>query len=381
MLLLVCAIACQKPSPVGPKEDPEEEAVTLSIVDKNATPETKALYSNLWNIQKSGFMFGHFDDLMYGRYWYGDEGGSDTKAVCGDYPAVLGVDIATLMDDRLSPSEENNLRLKCIKKAYDMGMAIIACAHLDNPLTGGDAWDNSNKTVVKEILTEGSPTRVKFLSWLDNLASLALSLKGSDGKNIPLIFRPFHEHSQSWSWWGSTCTSKEEFIGLWQMTISYLRDTKGVHNLIYAISPQMDSKKTEDDFFFRYPGDEWVDFIGMDCYQGINVAVFLNNIKLLSKISQDKKKPVGVTETGVEGFTAEDYWTVNIHAPLTGRRISMVVTWRNKYVSDEKDKHYFSVYPGHPSEKDFLKMYKEPNSFFCSDLPDMYTTAQGVSIN
>ena len=33
-----------------------EEVKELSIVDKNATSETKALYSNLWAIQSKGFM-------------------------------------------------------------------------------------------------------------------------------------------------------------------------------------------------------------------------------------------------------------------------------------------------------------------------------------
>ena len=132
-----------------------------------------------------------------------------------------------------------------------------------------------------------------------------------------------------------------------------------MHNFIYAISPQMDSAKTVDDFYFRWPGDEWVDFVGMDCYQGINNAVFVTNLKAISKVSLAKLKPCGVTETGVEGFTATDYWTTNIHAPLTGRRVSMVVTWRNKYDPMESGTHYFSVFPGHPSERDFVKMYNQ----------------------
>jgi len=60
--------------------------VELSIVDKQTTAQTKALYANLWTIADKGFMFGHHDDLWYGRYWYNEPGGSDTKAVCGDYP-------------------------------------------------------------------------------------------------------------------------------------------------------------------------------------------------------------------------------------------------------------------------------------------------------
>ena len=384
MPLALAFCACSKAEP-GLSEGGESTGpVTLSMVDKNASDETKALYSNLWTIQKTGWMFGHHDDLMYGRYWYGTEGGSDTKAVCGDYPAVYSFDFAEIMDDRHdNPASvtANELRRKCMVEAYDRGMVLTACMHINNPLTGGDSWDNSSREVAAEILKDGSETNVKFKEWLDRLADFANNLKGSDGKVIPVIFRPFHEHTQSWSWWGSSCTTEGEFKALWKFTVDYLRDTKGVHSFIYAISPQMDNAKTEDDFYFRWPGDDYVDFIGMDCYQGINNSVFVNNLKVLSMISKKKLKPCGVTETGVEGFTAEDYWLTNIAAPMAGRNMSLLVTWRNKYVTEETDKHYFSVYPGHPSEDSFIEMYERADTYFCEDLPDMYTMADDVTIN
>lgn len=360
----------------------ESGSIVLTLADPDATAETKALYSNLWAIREQGYMFGHHDDLIYGRYWYGEEGRSDTKEVCGDYPAVLSVDFAEIIDDRfLSNSTDKALKLKAVKDAYDRGMLSIVCLHLDNPLTGGDAWDNSSKQVVQQILTEGSTTRATYMVWMDRLAETLSALKGSDGKTIPIVLRPYHEHTQGWSWWGSSCTTEQEFKDLWQWTVKYLRDTKGIHNVIYAIAPQMDSQKTDDDFLYRWPGDEWVDFIGMDCYQGINNAVFTSNLKAISRVSTAKKKPCGVTETGVEGFTKATYWTENIHAPMTGRKVSLLVTWRNKYVgSNESDTHYFSVYPGHPSEADFVKMYRQSNTIFCGDLPDMYSMAEGVTV-
>ncbi len=54
---------------------------------------------------------------------------------------------------------------------------------------------------------------------------------------------------------GSKCTTEEEFVGFWRMTVRYLRDTKGVHNFIYAISPQMDAVygNTRDRLLFRWP--------------------------------------------------------------------------------------------------------------------------------
>jgi len=378
VLLLPALVCCKKPD--DPKTDPEETKVVLTLADPNATAETKALYANLWALRDKGWMFGHHDDLMYGRKWYGTEGGSDTKDVCGDYPGVYGLDFSTFMDDRVSSSaEENALRLKCMKEAYDRGMVILACMHLDNPLTGGDAWDNKNNQVVAEILKDGSTTQQKFNGWLDRLVTLAKGLKGSDGKLIPVIIRPFHEHTQGWSWWGSTCTTEREFIGLWQYFVMYMRKA-GVHNFIYAISPQMDSRKVESDFLYRWPGDEYVDFIGMDCYQGINNNVFVNNLKVLSTLSETKKKPAGVTETGVEGFKVEDYWITNIAAPMAGRKMSLLVTWRNKYDPTGSGNHYFSVFPGHVSVPSFMTLYERSDTYFCEDLPPMYQPVANITV-
>ena len=358
------------------------EHVTLKIVDKDATPQTKALLANLWKIADRGWMFGHHDDLWYGRYWYNEPGASDTKAVCGDYPAVFSVDFAEIMDNRYG-SSANQIRRRVILEARERGEVILACAHLNNPKTGGDSWDNSSNEVVKEILTEGTSTRTKYLSWLDRLADFALGLKDSEGELVPVILRIYHEHTQGWSWWGSSCTTAQDFIDFWRLTVKYLRDTKGVHNFLYAISPQMDAvyPDARDRLLFRWPGDDWVDFIGMDCYHGTGNSAFISNLEALEALSLAKQKPCGVTEDGLESFTQSDFWSRYLMAPIGEKRISMVTMWRNKYVgNNESDKHYFSVYPGHPSEEDFRKMYSSPRTLFSADLPDMYALPDGYEI-
>ena len=385
LLILLAAVplafSCGRDDPAGPDEP--DEPVALTLADPDATSETKALYSNLWAIREKGWIFGHQNDLINGRKWQYTEGGSDTKEVCGDYPGIFAVDVASFMDGRRVPlqsQEENPVKLRTIREAYDRGMVVMACMHLNNPLTGGDSWDKSSNQVVAEILKEGSATQVLFDSWLDNLADLAKSLKGSDGVQIPIILRPFHEHGHEWSWWGSTCTTAAEYIGLWHYLVDGMK-ARGVHNFIYAISPAINGKAgSEGDFLYRWPGDDYVDFLGMDCYIGINNTVFLNNLKLLRSVSDAKQKPAGVTEIGVKGFQNANYWTENIAAPMAGRKMSMLVTWSNKYDPFELEKVYYSVYPGHPSEKSFRELYERSDTYFCRDLPPMYRMAENIIV-
>ena len=313
----------------------------------------------------------------------------DTKDICGDYPAVFSVDLGAVMDDRsLSENgiKENAIRKRVIVESYDRGEVITACIHINNPLTEGDSWDNSRNDVVKEILNEGGSTNAKYKVWLDRLAAFALQLRGSDGKLIPVIFRPYHEHTQNWSWWGRTCTTEKEYVHLWQYTINYLKDTKGVHSFIYAISPQMDSPKSKEEFLYRWPGNEYVDFIGMDCYHGLNPVTFSINLSVLSKLSNELKKPCGVTETGVEGLLDSNgkpytrYWTEQILIPSVRQTVSMIVMWRNKFDPNEEGHHFYSVFEGHPSASNFNAMYSHPGTYFSKDLPNMYKMAQEVTV-
>ena len=67
------------------------------------TQETENLLANLKKIPSKGIMLGHHDDTVYGIGWEGEEGRSDVKSVCGDYPAVISFDLGELELGEMPP--------------------------------------------------------------------------------------------------------------------------------------------------------------------------------------------------------------------------------------------------------------------------------------
>ncbi len=352
----------------------KNQVTELSMVDKLATPETKALYANLWLIQQKGVMFGHHDYPSYGIGWRGDNDRSDVKDLVGDHPAVYSLDMNGI----------NQKKIDFIKAAYKRGGVSMLVWHQGNPLTEGPdtkypvgtAWDNTK--VVDQILQEGSVMNIKYKKRLDDVAEALLSMKDDNGRLIPVIFRPLHEHTQSWNWWGSSATTEDEFISFWKFIIHYLRDIKGVHNVIYAISPQMDDvyNNAKSRLMFRWPGDDYVDLLGMDCYHGRKTEAFISNLKSLSELSSILKKPVGVTETGLENNHTSTYWTEAVLAPLKDNISCMVVAWRN-----DNPKHAFGPYIGDTSANDFKVFYRDEHTLFEKDLPNMYVMPNNIVVN
>jgi mannan endo-1,4-beta-mannosidase len=54
-------------------------------------------------------------------------------------------------------------------------------------------------------------------------------------KGLMLIVCPFHEFDGDWFWWGKAHSSVADYKTLYQFTVTYLRDSLGVHNFLYAM--------------------------------------------------------------------------------------------------------------------------------------------------
>ena len=91
-----------------------------------------------------------------------------------------------------------------------------------------------------------------------------IGLKDDKGIPIPFIFRPFHEHSGSFFWWGTNICTDQQYSALWRYTVGFLRDKKNIHNILYAYNT--DRVTTLEQYMRGYPGDDIIDMLSLDMY-------------------------------------------------------------------------------------------------------------------
>src|SRR5690606_12616816 len=166
------------------------------------------------------------------------DGKSDFKDVTGGYPAVVGWEIGDVelgKSYNLDSVYFENMR-KFVRQTAERGGVSTFSWHANNIATGGNAWDCKQDTVVKSILP-GGVHHEEYLRWLSKVGDFFLSLTDDEGKLIPVVFRPYHEHTGSWFWWGADQCTPDEYKALWKMTIDYFQQEKQIHHILYCYSP------------------------------------------------------------------------------------------------------------------------------------------------
>jgi mannan endo-1,4-beta-mannosidase len=347
-------------------------------IDKNATKETKALYKNLKDISKRSILFAHQHSTEYGHGWSGDANRSDVKSVTGSFPAMVGVDFSGFSGRPAVDIEKAKKSLwKIVVDTYNRGGVTTAAWHFSNPASeGGFYWKEGVSVAAMSLIKPGGSKHEEYKKILENIADFAHSVKGNDGKLAPMIFRPYHEFDGDWFWWGKPYTSREDFIAVWQFTVSYLKDTLGVHNFIYAFSP--DNKfNSEEEFLERFPGNDYVDLVGMDNYGDFgrdgnyNVERAITKLKIVSDYGIKNNKLAALTETGLESIPNTTWWTETLLRVVKAEKMQLcyVLVWRNDAQSHT---HYYAPFPGQISVPDFLKFYNDPYTLFEKDLKKIY---------
>ena len=413
---------------------------SIPTVDSSATDETKALFIKLWTLADSNqTLFGHQDDTYFGATWRDIPGrsdvleasASDTLDIAGSYPAVYGWEIGGLESG--GPNNGDGVPFDRIREeivaGYQRGGVITISWHMYNPITwelvGTDPDNNQlgtafDRTSAVSTILPGGSNHAQYVDWLDQFAEFDRSLVASGvpwnvtDHLVPIILRPFHEHNCRTFWWGkrnmaefpNENATEDEYIALWRFTVEYLRDEAGLHNLLYAYSPDArclrgrnanrtfpDLETFKSTYFYAYPGDDYVDVLGLDYYQDMypyrpgsddalyGLTAFQNSLDMLVETANEYDaqhlKIPALTETGGQRWdepSADIWWTGFLYPGIldtrsSGGQVAWVLPWRNW---DEMD--HAVPYAGSTSAEDFAKFKDRPMIHFEDEIPfNMYT--------
>lgn len=359
----------------------------FKLVDPNATKETKSLFSYLNNVRNTHLLFGHQHATTQGVTISGYDGvESDVKNAVGDYPAVYGWDTLSLhgVEEPFTPEATAHV----MKLAYERNGIVTLSAHLPNFVTG-DSMYSLEGNVVKNILPGGTH-HSDYTKFLDLISGFANDLLVDEfGTHIPVIFRPFHEHNGDWFWWGPSHCTEEDYINIFRFTVEYLRDVKGVHNFLYAFSPNGAFNGSEMSYLFRYPGDDFVDVLGYDSYDNEIQEGWMDELvkdaAMIVKLSEKKGKIPALTEIGpksddsgvlIEGNKNIQWWAdllTYLKSDKGARRVAWLLTWRNGGLN-----HLWVPYANHTELGDnemlkgFIRFYEDEWTAFNHQLQNVY---------
>ena len=278
---------------------------------------------------------------------------SDIKNLLGRHPALAGIDTLAFRG-----YEGNMLDLvKTVKQLHKEGVIITLSSHMPNFSLGGEEFFDYSPNIpdgnVGERILEGGDLNPKYRRFLDEIAEFLAKCVDINGERIPMIFRPFHECNGSWFWWGKDHLSDEKYIELYRYTVDYLTNKKKIRNLLFSYSPN-GFFTTQDDFLCRYPGDDYVDILGMDIYHDKPqkgdgfMEKLISSLEILSACAQDHGKIYALTEIGLrtldqipggfyEGLAPSgnlfDNWFTELLKALTsseaGLRMAYMLFWAN----------------------------------------------------
>ena len=217
-----------------------------TLSNSAASPAAKALYRYLWSIYRRHTLTGQQESV-----W--TSGGATVeldyiRTVTGKLPAVLGLDY-------IDPADNANVNDRATAWYRGGGIPTI-CWHWGAPDVG-TGYENSKKDFdVAAALRPGTPQNRAMMRDMADVADHLAVLRDRD---VPVLWRPFHEFSGDWFWWGKH--GPAALKSLWALMYGYFTRTRALNNLIWVAGyagQNMDPA--------WYPGRATVDVAGADIY-------------------------------------------------------------------------------------------------------------------
>jgi mannan endo-1,4-beta-mannosidase len=231
---------------------PPPAPVPATLTDTQATFAARALMASLV--------------ADYGKYtWAGQH---ETTALafiqntCGRQPVFVEGDFIDYSPTRVQyggmPANYTENYIALDRTGYVLGF----CWHWNAPTnlmntTGHEWWRGfyTDSTTFDVAAALANTNSAEYALLLRDIDAIAVQLKKVLSNNIPVLWRPLHEASGGWFWWGAK--GADPFKALWRLLYSRLTTYHHLHNLIWVLT-------NEDPAW--YPGHDVVDIVGVDAY-------------------------------------------------------------------------------------------------------------------
>jgi mannan endo-1,4-beta-mannosidase len=215
------------------------------LSNPKATREARALYRYFWEV------WGHKTLTGQQESGWRDSGRYELDyilQVTGKQPAILGLDY-------IDPPGRDGVNHRAIDWYKGQGGIVTLCWHWGNPMIG-PGYENSKIAFdVAAALRDGTPENRAMMRDMKQIAGY---LGGLQRAGVPVLWRPFHEFTGDWFWWGKA--GPEGFKALWVKMHDYFTLEHGLNNLVWMLGY---SSKPDAAW---YPGRAYADVIGGDTY-------------------------------------------------------------------------------------------------------------------
>lgn len=329
---------------------PPRITVPIKFADVNLNQQTISLYNRLLNITQTGIAFGQQEPFGTGNNFpVENKLEQDFFEVTNDYPAIAGFDLELIALQPEGESLDNFIKQFADKvlQAHKNGSIITFTWHMvETNIQQPNAGNFNN--VVTGLLT-GGIFREEFLKRLERAATLFKNLVDAQGNPIPVLFRPWHEMNGDFFFWGEGFRTTDQYKQLWRDTVKILSEDFDVHNLIYVYAPNFVGNRSE--YLRNYPGDAFVDMLGIDVYDFRNrkfVSTAIKNLKIVEEIATEKNMLFALTETGLTNIVDSTWWTGSLYKAIRNSSITYAMIWRN-----DKTTFFHAPFLGHPAVDNF----------------------------
>lgn len=313
--------------------------------NKNALPCVKKVMKYLADITCKRVITGqHTQSMAQEELHY-------IERITGKQPALLGFELLSYSpninytdtdEECMTEVTDNYGTLKRAWEWADKKGLITFTWHWFSPLYGRSKsfFTVNTEFDAEQAVIDGTPENAALISDMDYMAGL---LRPFCDRQIPILWRPFHEGEGTWFWWSAK--GPEPLKKLWRMMYHRFTEIHRLNNLIWVWNSPAPA---------TYPGDDVVDIISRDMYPPAHEH---------NSRSEQYNELVKITSQPKIALIAETGTLPSVKAVVEeGIGWVSYMTWSHEYCMSED----------YTTSEVLKDIYDSPYSVTMDDLPELY---------